>query len=78
MYAELTQGEDAPLAGVLYITGNDDIAGLLGRVARDARLDRPPLTLRPLGTIIEQTREAAPTRRGGGNTSVATPIGATR
>ncbi|HEY5198707.1 MAG TPA: hypothetical protein VIJ51_16930 [Solirubrobacteraceae bacterium] len=62
MYAELTQGEDGPLAGVLYITGNDDIAGLLGRVAKDARLDRPRLTVRPLGVIVEQAREAARTR----------------
>ncbi len=76
MYAQLTSGEDAPLAGVLYITANQDIAGLVERVARDAGLDRPRLTQRPLGMIIEQTRTAAETRhRGRGHTRVATSIG---
>jgi hypothetical protein len=63
MYADLTDGADAPLAGVLYITGNEDIASLVGRVARDAGLNRPRLTMRPLGTVIQQTREAAQARR---------------
>jgi hypothetical protein len=63
MYADLTDNDEAPLAGVLYITGNQDIASLVGRVATDARLDRSRLTMRPLVTVIEQTREAAQTRR---------------
>jgi hypothetical protein len=63
MYADLTNNDEAPLAGVLYITGNQHIASLVGRVATDARLDRSRLTMRPLVTVIEQTREAAHTRR---------------
>jgi hypothetical protein len=58
MHADLTDNDEAPLAGVLQ-----DIASLVGRVATDARLDRSRLTMRPLVTVIEQTREAAQTRR---------------
>jgi DNA-binding transcriptional ArsR family regulator len=33
MYADMTDGDEAPLAGVIYITGNDDIDRLVRRLA---------------------------------------------
>jgi len=54
----MTDGEEAPLAGVIYITGNADIDRLVRRLAVHADLTAPKLSFRTL-EVIAQTREAA-------------------
>lgn len=63
MYADMTDGDEAPLAGVIYITGNDDIDGLVRRLAIRAGLTAPKLSFRTLDQVIGQTREAARAQR---------------
>jgi hypothetical protein len=63
MYADMTDGDEAPLAGVIYITGNDDIDRLVRRLAVHADLTAPKLSFRTLDQVVEQTREAAHAQR---------------
>lgn len=69
MYAEHSDGEDAPLYGVLYVCDRDDVADAVRRAAMDAGLHPPAISFRTLHDVIEQTRTA---RRSG---EVATPVG---
>jgi hypothetical protein len=55
----VTDGDEAPLAGVIYITGNADIDRLVRRLAVHADLTSPKLSFRTLDQVVEQTREAA-------------------
>jgi hypothetical protein len=57
-YAELTD-DDAPLAGVIYVTSRDDVSDLVARAAAAAGLDAPRLSFRALGDVIAQTYAAA-------------------
>jgi hypothetical protein len=59
VYADMTDGDEAPLASVIYITGSDDIDGLVRRLAIHADLSAPKLSFRTLDQVIAQTREAA-------------------
>jgi hypothetical protein len=59
MYAQLSSGADAPYGGVIYVTASDDVAQAVRRVAADAGLRAPALSVRALCDVIEQTRSAA-------------------
>jgi len=59
----VTDGDEAPLAGVIYITGNDDIDRLVRGLAVHADLTSPKLSFRTLDQVVAQTREAARARR---------------
>ncbi|MCA1680403.1 MAG: hypothetical protein LC777_16350 [Actinobacteria bacterium] len=59
MYAQLSSGADAPYGGVIYVTANDDVTATVRRVATDAGLRAPALSVRALCEVIEQTRTAA-------------------
>ena len=61
----MTDGDEAPLAGVIYITGNDDIDRLVRRLAVHADRTAPKLSFRTLDQVVAQTREAARAQRGG-------------
>jgi len=63
MYAELCDGSDAPLAGVIYVTAREEIAALVDAAAHDADLGAPALSFRSLDTVKQQTRAAALERR---------------
>ncbi len=64
MYADLTGDADPPLAGVIYVTPNDQIAGGIRRAAEKADLDAPKLSFRSLADIVTQARDAAAARAG--------------
>ena len=57
MYAQLSEDEDAPLNGVIYITDRHDVARLVARSAASMGLDS--LSMRSLDTVVQQTSEAA-------------------
>ena len=57
MYAQLSEDDDAPLNGVIYVTERDDVARLVKRNAESMGLDS--LSMRTLDTVIRQTSEAA-------------------
>jgi hypothetical protein len=59
MYAEHSDGDNAPLYGVLYICGPADVADAVKRAAIDAGLHAPALSFRTLREVVEQTRAAA-------------------
>jgi len=59
----VADGDEAPLAGVIYITGSDDIDRLVRRLAVHADLTSPKLSFRTLDQVVAQTREAARARR---------------
>lgn len=59
MYAQLTEGDDSPLAAVLYVCGNRDIEYLVTSLADYASLFRPQLKIRMLDVVIEETRVVA-------------------
>jgi hypothetical protein len=59
MYAQLSTGVDAAYGGVIYIAGSEDVAAAVRRVAVDAGLRAPALSVRALGEVIQQTRAAA-------------------
>ena len=61
MYAQLSEDDEAPLDGVIYITDRHDVAGLITRSAVSMGLHS--LSLRTLNVVIQQTREAAGVRR---------------
>ena len=58
MYTDLTDGDEAPLAGVIYVTGNAAIDKIVRCTADRAWLTSPALTCRTLDLVIAQTREA--------------------
>ena len=62
MYAEHSDGDDAPLYGVLYVCDRADVADAVRRAAIDAGLHAPALSFRTLEDVVEQTRAAARTR----------------
>ncbi len=62
MYAEHSDGDDAPLYGVLYVCDRADVADAVKRAAVDAGLRAPALSFRTLRDVVEQTRAAAPRR----------------
>jgi hypothetical protein len=64
MYADLTGDADPALAGVIYVTPNDQIAGGIRRAAEKADLDAPQLSFRSLADIVAQARDAAAARAG--------------
>ena len=57
MYAQLSEDDDAPLNGVIYVTERDDVARLVKRNAESMGLDS--LSMPTLDTVIRQTSEAA-------------------
>jgi len=62
MYADRTTGPDAHLAGVVYVTGNADVAVVVRAAASDVHIaERPGGRLRILGLddVIAQTRQTA-------------------
>jgi hypothetical protein len=59
MYAQLSTGVDAAYGGVIYIAGSEDVAAAVRRVAADAGLRAPVLSVRALPQVVEQTRSAA-------------------
>lgn len=59
----MADGDEAPLAGVIYITGSDDIDRLVRRLAVHADLTSPKLSFRTLHQVVAQTREAARAQR---------------
>ena len=59
MYAEHSDGDDAPLYGVLYVCDRADVADALRRAAIDAGLRAPGLSFRTLHDVVAQTRAAA-------------------
>ena len=59
MYAQLSLGVDAAYGGVIYIAGSEDVAAAVRRVAADAGLRAPALSVRALREVIQQTRAAA-------------------
>lgn len=63
MYAELCDPADPVLAGVIYITGSEDITALVNAAAQDVDLGAPALSFRSLQTVKQQTRDAALKRR---------------
>ena len=58
MYTDMTEGDEALLAGVIYVTGNADIDNIVRRTASRAWLTPPALSFRTLDLVIAQTREA--------------------
>ena len=58
MYAELTE-EDGPLAFVLYVTTNPNVAERVQSVAEKAHLYQGKIIFRPFDLIVEQAREHA-------------------
>jgi len=62
MYAEHTDGDDAPLYGVLYVCDRADVADAVRRAAIDAGLHAPALSFRTLQEVLEQVRAATRTR----------------
>ena len=63
MYAQLSEDDDAPLNGVIYITDRHDVSRLVTRSAASIGLDS--LSLRTLDVVIQQTRAAARPRLDG-------------
>ncbi len=63
MYAELCDPADPVLAGVIYVTGREDVAALVDAAAQDVDLGAPALSFRSLDTVKQQTRAAALQRR---------------
>jgi hypothetical protein len=57
MYAQLSEDNDAPLNGVIYVTHRADVARLVNRNAASMGLDS--LSIRTLDAVIQQTSEAA-------------------
>ena len=57
MYAQLSEDEDAPLNGVIYITNRADVGRLVRRNAASMSLDS--LSMRSLDIVVQQTSEAA-------------------
>jgi hypothetical protein len=53
MYAQLSEDDDAPLNGVIYITDRADVARLAKHNAASMRLDS--LSRRTLDAVIQQT-----------------------
>ena len=62
MYAQLSEDDDAPLNGVIYVTDRHDVARLIARNAVSMGLDA--LSLRTLDVVVQETREAADVRSG--------------
>ena len=56
MYAQLSE-DDAPLAGVIYVTHRVDVTRLVTRTAAYIGLDA--LSLRTLNDVVQQTLTAA-------------------
>jgi hypothetical protein len=59
MYRQHTSGPDPVFGGVMYVTGNPDVARALHDVAADAGLAMPALSVRALDLVVEQARDAA-------------------
>jgi hypothetical protein len=59
MYAQLSLGVDAAYGGVIYVAGSEDVAAVVRRVAVEAGLRAPALSVRALAQVVEQTRAAA-------------------
>jgi hypothetical protein len=57
MYAQLSEHDDAPLTGVIYVTDRADVARIVKRNAASMGLDS--LSVRTLDTVVQQTSEAA-------------------
>jgi hypothetical protein len=57
MYGQLSEDDDAPLNGVIYVTDRAEVARLVNRSAQSMGLDS--LSMRTLDAIIQQTSEAA-------------------
>jgi hypothetical protein len=74
MYAEHSDGDNAPLYGVLYVCDRADVADAVKRAAMDAGLHAPTLSFRALQEVVEQTRAAACPREAAGRDG----LGATR
>jgi hypothetical protein len=72
MYAEHSDGDDAPLYGVLYVCDRADVADAVKRAALDAGLRAPALSFRTLRDVVEQTRAAAPRRESASRDAVGT------
>jgi hypothetical protein len=64
MYAEYSDGQDAPLYGVLYVCDRDDVADAVKRAAIDAGLRAPAVSFRTLHGVVEQARSAGRSRDG--------------
>jgi hypothetical protein len=60
-YAQLTDDDDAPLGGVIYVCDRDDVADRVGAAAQLVGLQAPLLSLRTLHDVVAQTRAAART-----------------
>jgi hypothetical protein len=58
MYAQLTE-DDAPLGGVIYVCGRDDVADRVAVAADLVGLRAPALSVRTLHDVVAQTRAAA-------------------
>jgi len=59
MYAEHTDGNEAPLAGVVYICDRADVADAVRRAAKAAWLDAAALSFRTIEDVVRQSRAAA-------------------
>lgn len=62
MYAELSDGDDAALYGVLYVCDRDDVADAVKRAAIEAGLYAPAISFRMLHEIVEQARATGRSR----------------
>jgi hypothetical protein len=62
MYAQLSEDDDAPLDGVIYITDRRDVARLIAHSAASMGLDA--LSLRTLDVVVQDTCDAAGVRCG--------------
>jgi len=71
MYAEHSDGDDAPLYGVLYVCDRADVADAVRRAAIDAGLQAPALSFRTLQEVLEQTRAATRPREAAHRDAVA-------
>ena len=62
MYEDVSFGDNARLAGVIYVCGNNDVREFIARVGARAGLTESNLDFRMLDTIVEQARAAASER----------------
>ena len=58
MFTDMTDGDEARLAGVIYATGNADVDDIVRRTASRTWRRPPALSLQTLDLVTEQTREA--------------------
>jgi hypothetical protein len=70
MYTEHSDGDQAPLYGVLYVCDRSDVADAVRRAAIDAGLHAPALSFRTLQEVVAQTRAAVPRHEPAGRGAV--------